>query len=196
MSRLGRQPIALPAGTTVTVTGERVEASGPKGLLTLVVPRILEVVASGASLLVRPRAGPAAGGNGAAVSQRSSAQRALWGTTWAHLRNAVVGVSEGFERQLELQGVGYRADLSGSRLRLSLGFTHQVEVTAPSGITFRVEKNIITVTGANKHTVGEMAASLRRLRPPEPYKGTGVRFVGEVVRRKAGKTASAGTAAA
>lgn len=175
--------ISLPSGTTVRVVDGSLEAQGPKGLLTLRIPPSMEVVVGEESIAVRPKAGHGA----------SFLDRALWGTTWSLVRNAVVGVSEAFQKQLELQGVGYRAELSGSRLKLFLGFTHSVDVEAPSGVTFRVEKNIITVSGVSKYAVGETAASIRRLRPPEPYKGTGVRTVGEVVRRKAGKTAGAGT---
>ncbi|MDP3685751.1 MAG: 50S ribosomal protein L6 [bacterium] len=182
MSRLGLRPLPIPEGVTVTVADGALHAKGPKGTLSVAIPAIMNVSIADGTVTVRPRIGAAG-----KVSERA----AHWGTTWALIRNVLAGVSQGFEKRLELQGVGYRAELSGKILRLFLGFTHPVEFETPSDIVFQVEKNIITVQGPDKSLVGEVAASIRRARPPEPYKGKGVRYVGEVVRRKAGKVAGA-----
>lgn len=185
MSRLARIALPLPSGVTVTVSGGVLEASGPQGKQSVVIPASIVVAVDDGRVRVQS---PAA-------VLRDKEKRALQGTIWALIRNALVGVSEGYRRQLELHGVGYRAEAKGTTLRLFLGFSHPVEVQAPPAISFTVEKNVITVSGPSKYLVGEVAASLRRLRPPEPYKGKGVRYLGEIVRRKAGKVAGAGTAA-
>ncbi|TSC72994.1 MAG: large subunit ribosomal protein L6 [Parcubacteria group bacterium Gr01-1014_38] len=182
MSRLGLRPLTIPDGVSVTVAGGALQAKGPKGALSVIIPTIIGVSVADGKVIIRPR--EEAGG-------KATEAAALWGTTWALVRNVLIGVSQGFEKQLELHGVGYRAELSGKVLRLFLGFTHPVKVEAPSDVTFRVEKNIITVHGPDKSLVGELAASIRRARPPEPYKGKGIRYVGEIVRRKAGKVAGA-----
>lgn len=184
MSHLGKKPLPIPEGVSVSIGDDVFEARGPKGTLSVRVHPDIVVAAEGGSVTVQPRAGRE-GVRGA---------RAQWGTVWALVRNTLAGVASGFLKQLELQGVGYRAELAGRTVKLSLGFTHPVEVEAPEGITIRVEKNIITVEGADKARVGEVAASIRRLRPPEPYKGKGIRYLGEVVRRKAGKVAGGTTA--
>lgn len=184
MSLLGRRSLPLPSGVTVKVENRILTASGPKGTLSVSVPAGIDVNVSESAVRVSPVAGRE-GARGIAAS---------WGTTWAHIRNALVGVSQGFEKKLELHGVGYRAEIAGTTLRLSLGFSHPVEVEPPMGISFAVSKNVVTVSGANNVQVGDVAAGIRRLRPPEPYKGKGIRYVGEVVRRKAGKVAGTATA--
>lgn len=184
MSKLARRELMIPDGVSVTVSDGTVQARGPQGTLSVPVHADIAVRAEAQAVIVRPRPG----------REQVRGVRAQWGTTWALIRNALEGVTKGFERRLELHGVGYRAELTGRTLRLSLGFTHPVAVEAPEGITFRVEKNLLTVAGAEKQQVGEVAAAIRRLRPPEPYKGKGIRYLGEVVRRKAGKAAGAGTA--
>lgn len=181
MSRLARKPIPMAEGVAGTVTGPTFEVRGPSGTLSVVVHPDITVRVEGNLVSVGPRLGRA----------EARGVRAQCGTVWALIRNAVEGAQKGFQKRLELHGVGYRAELHGQTLRLALGFTHPVEVVAPSGITFVVEKNVITVQGAEKARVGEVAASIRRFRPPEPYKGKGIRYVGEVVRRKAGKVAGA-----
>lgn len=177
MSLLGRKPIPLPAGVTVTVTPGRFEAQGPKGTLSVRLHPDLVATVEGAAVWVKPGAG----------RERAKGVAAQWGTQWALVRNCVQGVQKGFSKQLELQGVGYRAEASAKGLKLLVGFSHPVELAPPPGIAATVEKNIITIAGADKHAVGEFAAAVRRVRPPEPYKGKGIRYVGEVVRRKVGK---------
>lgn len=176
MSRIGKQPIKLPEGVTVTEADRRVTVAGPKGTL---------------SLLLRPEVGLARDGRSVGVRPILPTKRtaAYWGLTRSLLNRMVEGVSRGFEKKLEIEGIGYRANLDGGTLILALGFSHPVRVDAPSGITFKVEKNVITVSGIDPVLVGDVAARIRRLRPPEPYKGKGIRYAGEVVRRKAGKKA-------
>ncbi len=174
MSRIGKQSIPLPAGVTATVEGTTVHVQGPKGSLTIPVhPDIVATVADGALTC--------------AISHKTKKASALWGTMRAILANAVAGVHEGFTKKLELQGVGYRASLQGKNLQLLVGFSHPVLIEAPEGISFTVEKEIVTVTGFDAYLVGQVAANIRKVRPPEPYKGKGIRYVGEHVRRKVGK---------
>ena len=175
MSRIGKQPITLPANTTVVLENGAYVVNGPKG--QLLVPQFPDVsVAQEENTLV--------------LSCVNDAQ-AAYGLLRALLFNAVTGVSTGWTRNLELHGVGMRATLAGSELNLSLGFSHPVAVTAPQGISFTVTKNVISVAGIDKQLVGETAAKIRQLRKPEPYKGKGIRYSDEVIRRKAGKTGKA-----
>jgi large subunit ribosomal protein L6 len=180
MSRIGKKEINIPSGVTITVSGNTVAAKGPKGELSYTMPRDFSAEVSENTLRVAP-----------SPRVKSSA---LWGTQRALIANMVKGVHEGYEKRLEIQGVGFRAQGEGRTLTLSVGFSHPVEYAAPEGIAFRVEKNIITVSGIDKRLVGEVAASVRQIKKPEPYKGKGIRYVDEVVRRKAGKKAA--TAAA
>ncbi len=174
MSRIGKQPIEIPAGVTVTVNSGVVTVKGPKGTLTHKMHHTITASVEGAVLTC-------------SVAKTSKESSALWGTTRAVLASMVEGVSEGFSKKLEMQGVGYRAALKGKNLELSVGFSHTVPVVAPEGITFTVEKELITITGADKYLVGQVAANIRSVRPPEPYKGKGIRYQGEKVRRKVGK---------
>jgi large subunit ribosomal protein L6 len=177
MSRVGAQPIQIPEGITVTVDARLVRVKGPKGELSHTLPSgITATVAHNEIRLGREK--------------ESRELSALWGTSRALVANMVHGVMEGFEKKLEVHGVGYRAQAQGDTLQLNIGFSHPVEVRAPNGITFGVEKNVITVSGIDKILVGETAAKIRKVRKPEPYKGKGIRYEGEVVRRKAGKKAA------
>ncbi len=185
MSLLGRKPIPIPDGVTVTVADGRVNAQGPKGSLSVRVPPELAATVDGSQLWVKPQPG----------RENAKGVSALWGTQWALVRNVIQGVSQGFVKQLELHGVGYRAEISGNALKLIVGFSHPVELVPPEGVAATVEKNVITVAGVDKSAVGEFAAAARRVRPPEPYKGKGIRYVGEVVRRKVGKVVGATGAA-
>lgn len=179
MSRVGKQPIIIPAGVTVAVDRGRVLVKGPRGeIVRDVRPEVSVTVANGEV-------------NVAPVAKTKKTQ-AFWGLTRALLAHAVEGVSKGFEKKLELEGVGYRANMEGKDLVLALGFSHPVRVTPPAGIEYKAEKNVITVSGFNKEKVGEAAAVLRALKKPEPYKGKGMRYQGEVIRRKAGKKATTG----
>jgi large subunit ribosomal protein L6 len=176
MSRIGRMPITIPQGVTVDVQKNTVRVKGPKGELSRTFdPDIQIALEDGIILVQRP------------TDHRR--HRALHGLTRSLLNNMVVGVSEGFSRRLEIQGVGYRAELQGNNLVLNVGYSHPVVIEPPDGISFEVEKGYrgISVLGIDKEVVGEMAARIRRVRPPEPYKGKGIRYQGEYVRRKAGK---------
>ncbi len=177
MSRIGRQPIAIPDGVDVEVKPGAVKVKGPKGELTQVVSREMKVAVDDGTLTVeRP-------------TDRGE-HRALHGLTRSLIANMVQGVTEGYERRLEIQGVGYRAQLKGKALEMSLGFSHPVTVQAPDGIEFEVpQPTEVVVRGIDKQLVGEIAARIRKNRPPEPYKGKGVRYAGEHVPRKVGKRA-------
>jgi large subunit ribosomal protein L6 len=177
MSRIGKLPIEIPAGVDVQVERGRVRVKGPKGELAQNVSRDLLIEREDAHLVVkRP-------------SDRKD-HRALHGLTRTLIHNMVVGVTEGFEKRLEIQGVGYRAQLRGNSLELSLGYSHPVRMDAPAGIEFEVPvPTQIVVRGIDKQAVGEIAARIRKARPPEPYKGKGVRYAGEYVARKVGKRA-------
>lgn len=177
MSRIGKQPIPVPAGVEVTVDGSSVTVSGAKGVLHQTFDSDMKIELSNGEILVtRP------------TDERR--HRALHGLTRTLVANMVIGVSEGYKKDLEIVGVGYRAALKGTDLDLSLGFSHPVLVTPEKGITFEVPvPTKITVSGIDKQRVGQVAAEIRKIRPPEPYKGKGVRYAGEHVRRKLGKAA-------
>ena len=177
MSRIGRQPIPVPAGVTIAIDPERVTVNGPKGELTEHINRDMTVLQDGDTITVtRP-------------TDRGE-HRALHGLTRTLIANMVLGVTDGFEKKLEIQGVGYRAALRGRDLELALGYSHPVEIKAPDGIEFEVPlPTRITVRGASKQQVGETAAIIRKQRKPEPYKGKGIRYEGEFVARKVGKRA-------
>lgn len=174
MSRIGKQPIIIPTGVVVTVDGGMVRINGPKGALVVPVHEDIAVTVENGELTCT-------------ISHKTKKAPALWGTMRAILANAVTGVHEGFTKKLELQGVGYRASLVGKNVQLLVGYSHPVVIEAPEGITFSVEKEVITVTGFDAYLVGQVAANIRKVRPPEPYKGKGIRYVGEHVRRKVGK---------
>lgn len=176
MSRIGKKPIEIPAGVNVTLDGNKVTVKGPKGELTREFNKDLTIsVEENVLTVTRP--------------SDSKEHRTLHGTTRAILANMVEGVSKGFEKSLELIGVGYRAQKQGNKLVLSVGFSHPVEITPDNGIEIDVPSNTqIVVKGIDKEKVGAFAANIRDVRPPEPYKGKGIRYVGEYVRRKEGKT--------
>ena len=178
MSRIGKAPIPVPSGVEITLSGRRVSVKGPQGTLERDIPGEIEVRQEDGSLLVeRPN------------DERQN--RALHGLTRSLVNNMVVGVTAGFTKELEIVGVGYRAAAQGpNRLELALGFSHPVVVDAPDGITFETpQPTRIVVKGIDKELVGQVAANIRKIRKPEPYKGKGVRYAGEVVQRKAGKAA-------
>ena len=177
MSRIGKQPIEIPESVNVAVDPGRVTVNGPLGELTQNVPARIKIEKQDGQLVVtRP-------------TERGD-DRALHGLTRSLVANMVEGVTSGFEKRLEIQGVGYRASLRGTALELNVGFSHAVVIDAPAGITFEVPtQNEIIVKGIDKQQVGEIAAELRDVRPPEPYKGKGIRYRGEYVRRKVGKRA-------
>ena len=176
MSRIGRLPIPVPAGVTVTIDGRAVQVKGPKGELSLNVAAPIEVaLEDGQVVVTRP--------------DDERASRSLHGLTRTLISNQIIGVTEGYSKGLEVVGTGYRVQAKGSSLEFALGYSHSITVDPPAGISFEVEGNTkLTVRGIDKQAVGEVAANIRELRKPEPYKGKGVRYAGEVVRRKAGKS--------
>jgi large subunit ribosomal protein L6 len=175
MSRIGKKAIAIPSGVTVTLDGQTVSVKGPKGQLAWTVSEEIEITLDGGQLTLAPRND----------TQRA---RGMWGLSRTLLDNMVTGVTKGYEEVLELVGVGYRAALKGQALSMQLGFSHDVDIPPPAGITFAVPKQTeVRISGIDKQLVGEVAARIRRIRPPEPYKGKGVRYAGEKVRRKEGK---------
>ena len=176
MSRIGRLPIDVPAGVNVTIDGSTISVKGPKGELSLVVASPIEVALEDGQLLVtRPN------------DERES--RSLHGLTRTLISNQIIGVTQGYSKGLEVVGTGYRVAAKGESLEFALGYSHSITVDPPKGISFVVEgNNKVTVNGIDKQAVGEVAANIRKLRKPEPYKGKGVRYAGEVVRRKAGKS--------
>jgi large subunit ribosomal protein L6 len=175
MSRIGKKAIAVPSGVTVTLEGQTVTVKGPKGQLAWTVAEEIVVAHENGEILLTPR-------------DDSTRARAMWGLSRTLVNNMVVGVTSGYERVLELVGVGYRAAMKGHALSMQLGFSHDIDIPPPAGITFAVPKQTeVRIAGIDKQLVGETAARIRKIRPPEPYKGKGVRYSGEKVRRKEGK---------
>lgn len=176
MSRIGKLPITVPSKVTVTIDGHLVAVKGPKGELSRILSNEVTVELEGDTLLVKRR-------------DESRPARQMHGLSRTLVANMVEGVSQGFQRRLEIQGVGYRAQVQGRTLTLNVGYSHPVIIEPPDGVTIAVETNTnVIVSGFNKEEVGNTAAKIRAVRPPEPYKGKGIRYAGEVVRRKAGKT--------
>ncbi len=179
MSRIGKQPINIPSGVTVQIQGGLVKIAGSRGTLQRLLHDEIRAELRDQTLFLLP-------------SLQTKRTAALWGLERALLANMVQGVAHGYEKRLELEGVGYRVQLLNEKeLTLTLGFSHPVNINAPEGITFRTEKNTIIVSGVDKALVGQVAATIRAKKPPEPYKGKGIHYLGEVIRRKAGKKATA-----
>ncbi|MCD8300731.1 MAG: 50S ribosomal protein L6 [Clostridiales bacterium] len=178
MSRVGRMPIAVPAGVTVTIAENNlVTVKGPKGTLERVLPREMEIKQEGSEIIVsRPN--------------DLKKMKSLHGLTRTLINNMVVGVTEGYTKVLEINGVGYRANKSGNKLTMTLGYSHPVEMVDPEGVTATVDGNKITVSGIDKEKVGQYAAEIRDKKKPEPYKGKGIKYADEVIRRKVGKAGS------
>lgn len=180
MSRLGKLPIKLPAGVQVTIKEKEIFFKGPKGEVKIATNPIIEVKVENNEVLIAP------------YDRAAKNASAMWGLVWSLARNSVIGVSEGFTKKLEINGVGYRATATPGKLNMSLGFSHPVDFALPAGITASVEGNVITLSGVDKAVVGETAAQIRKIRKPEPYKGKGIKYTDEVIRRKAGKAATKG----
>ena len=176
MSRIGKKAIEIPTGVEVTISDGVFSAKGPKGELYWNIFGGVNVVKEGDEIIL-------------SINSPTKILRAMWGTSRALIANIVKGVSEGYEKKLEIRGVGYKAQIQGKNIFLNVGFSHSVEITPPEGVNLSVEKNVITISGIDKILVGETAAKIRAVRKPEPYKGKGIRYQGEVVRRKAGKKA-------
>lgn len=182
MSRIGKKPITLPVGVTLEQTGRAVKVTGSRGELAWTIPGETKVIIMDNQISVTD-------------SHHTRQSRALHGLTRQLLQTMVIGVSDGYRKQLEMKGTGYRAEVAGTDLVLSVGFSHPVRITAPEGIIFKVDKNIlITVEGNSKQAVGEISAKIRSIRPPEPYKGKGIRYSGEIIRLKPGKAVKTASA--
>ena len=175
MSRIGKKAVAIPSGVTATIDGQTVTVKGPKGQLSWTVADEIELKQENGEITFAPR-------------EDTQRARGMWGLSRTLIGNMVTGVTTGYEENLELVGVGYRAAMKGQALSMQLGFSHDVDIPPPAGIAFAVPKQTeVRVSGIDKQLVGEVAARIRRIRPPEPYKGKGVRYAGEKVRRKEGK---------
>ncbi|MBZ1345073.1 MAG: 50S ribosomal protein L6 [Candidatus Nealsonbacteria bacterium] len=176
MSRIGKKPIPILKGLQIKIEDQKVIIKGPKGELSKKIPQEIKIEIKNNKIFVTPKI-------------ETKRTNPFWGLTRALLFNAIKGVSDGYEKKLQIEGLGYRAGPEGENLILQIGFTHPVKIESPEGIKFSVEKNIITVSGIDKELVGQMAAKIRKVRPPEPYKGKGIRYLGEIVRKKMGKKA-------
>jgi large subunit ribosomal protein L6 len=175
MSRIGKKPVPVPAGVTATVTGQTVKVKGAKGELSFVVPDRVNVAMEGGAIAVQPR-------------DETKQARAMWGMSRSQVANLVEGVSKGYEKKLEINGVGYRAAVAGKVLKLALGYSHEIDFEIPAGIAIVTPKPTeILVSGIDKQRVGQVAAEIRELRGPEPYKGKGIKYSGEFIFRKEGK---------
>jgi len=178
MSRIGLKPITLPAGVDVNVQGQAVTVKGPKGTLSVTLhPAVSATVSPERVLEVQVK------------HPDNVTERALWGLMRQLIANAVAGVQTPFVKSLEFVGVGYKVNMAGNTVKMEVGYSHPVDYPLPQGVEGKVEKQVLTLTGIDKQLVGEVAAQIRRVRPPEPYKGKGIKYVDEVIRRKAGKTA-------
>lgn len=180
MSRVGKQIIKIPQGVSTILANGTIMVKGPKGELTREINPLVTVAIQNDEITLTVQ------------DEEEKKQKSLWGTYAAHIKNMILGVSQGFKRQLEINGVGYRVAKQGNDLKIEVGFSHPVIFQMPKGITSEVEKNIITITGFDKELVGSTAAEIRNVKKPEPYKGKGIKYVEETIRRKAGKTAAKG----
>ncbi|MFC1663810.1 50S ribosomal protein L6 [Patescibacteria group bacterium] len=178
MSRIGRKPIKIPEGVQVKIEGQKILIKGPKGELQKEIRPEIGVETKSGEIVVSPK-------------KETKKTKAFWGLTRALVFNMIEGVSKGYEKKLQIEGIGFKANLEGDNLVLEVGFSHSVKIKMPEGIKFLVEKNIITVSGINKELVGQTTAKIRKVKPPEPYKGKGIRYLGEIVRKKIGKKAAA-----
>ena len=181
MSRIGRKPLEIPKGVTVSITKDTVSTKGPKGTLSLVRHKLIDIKQAkdedGKDVVVFERTG------------NLGAERAAHGLMRALVGNMLTGVTKGFERQLEINGVGYKAELKGPKIILSLGYSHPIEYPLPEGIAAKVDKNMLILSGIDRQALGAAASKIRSFRPPEPYKGKGIKYIEEIITRKAGKTA-------
>jgi large subunit ribosomal protein L6 len=179
MSRIGKMPIVIPAGVNIALTDGQISVTGPKGELKQAIHHRVKVANEDQKLVVTVK------------DPNNQGDRALWGLTRALLANMVIGVTAGFTKKLEINGIGYRAQVNGQTVVLNLGFSHQIDFPLPAGITAQVDKNIVSISGTDKQLVGETAAKIRALKKPEPYKGKGIKYEDETIRRKAGKVIKA-----
>lgn len=178
MSKIGKKPILIPEGVETKIEGSTIFVKGPKGELKKQIPSEIKVEIQGNKILVSP-------------SLETKKTKALWGTIRQIIFNMIEGVTKGFEKKLEIEGLGYKAYLEGEDLILEVGYSHPIKIKKIEGIKFSVEKNIISVSGIDKEIVGQIAANIKKTKPAEPYKGKGIKYLGEIIRRKAGKKAVA-----
>lgn len=178
MSRIGKQKIKIPSGVEVNLSGTSLTVKGAKGTLVRDFPGAVKIEIADGEVSFVPK------------NENDKKNRALWGTYASHVKNMILGVSAGYVKKLILEGVGFKSDVAGTTLNLALGFSHPVKVAIPTGLTVTADKNIITVSGIDKELVGQFTASVRAMKKPEPYKGKGFRYEGEVIRRKQGKKAA------
>lgn len=176
MSKIGKLPVELPESVQAKMLDHSIEITGPKGNLTLKVIKEIDIEIQEKTIRV-------------SLKKETKTTKAIFGTTRALIANMVEGVTKGWNKQMEIIGTGYRAEVQGNTLVLTVGFSHPVKIEAPKGIAFKVEKNIITIEGIDKELVGQISANIRGVKPPEPYKGKGIKYLEEVIRRKAGKAA-------
>ncbi len=179
MSRIGKKPITIPNGVKAESKDGLLNVTGPKGTVQVLVHPKVQVDISASEIVASVK------------NPDNKLERSLWGLTRSLIQNAVTGVTSGFEKKLEINGVGYRAAIAGTTITMALGFSHPVIVEVPKGLAATIEKNVITITGIDKQAVGEFAAKIRSLKKPEPYKGKGIKYMDEVIRRKAGKVVKA-----
>jgi len=177
MSRVGKQTIEIPAGVDVTIDAALVRIKGPKGMLERDIHPKVSVAQQDATITVD------------VANKEDKFERSLWGTFASHMKNMILGVTEGFQKQLEVNGVGYKVAMQGNDIKIEVGYSHPVVYNMPEGITAKVEKNVITLESIDKELLGRVAAEIRSIRKPEPYKGKGIKYMDEQIRRKAGKTA-------
>ncbi len=187
MSRIGKKPILIPENVEIKLENNRIIIKGPKGELQREIRPDVKIGIKGKEMLITPcnAKGDISGKTRYKINNKKN--RAYWGLTRAVLFNMIKGVTEGYEKKLEIEGVGYKARKEGDDLILQIGFSHPVKIKQPEGIKFSIEKNVIIVSGIDKELIGQIAAKIRAVRPPEPYKGKGIKYQGEVIRRKAGK---------
>ncbi len=188
MSRIGKQPILIPAGVEIKIKDQQVIVRGPGGELFREIRPEIKIKIEDEKIIVFP--GKEIKLKGTIQDVFDKKTKSFWGLTRALIANMIKGVTEGYVKELQLEGIGYRALVEEDDLTLQIGFSHPVKVVVPEGIKFLVKKNIIVISGINKELVGQTAAKIRKIRPPEPYKGKGIRYVGEIIRRKAGKRAA------
>ncbi len=181
MSRVGKKPILIPQGVEVKIEGNKVSAKGPKGEISREFLPEINIAMEGDKILISPQKG----------KEEIKQVKSLWGLFRMLIFNMVEGVSSGFEKKLEIEGIGFKAEVSGDQFILNVGFSHPVKLKIPEGLKISVEKNVVTVSGIDKESVGQFAAIIRKTKPTEPYKGKGIKYAGEVVRRKVGKKVAA-----
>lgn len=177
MSRIGKKPVIILPGVEVKIEGKEISAKGPKGVLSMKMAPEISFEIKDKEIILTPKA-------------EDLKSKALWGLMRTLLSNMIDGVTKGFEKRLEINGVGFKAAVEGKRLSVNVGYSHPVYIEAPAGIEFKVEKNVIIVTGIDKELVGQISASIRRVKPPEPYKGKGIKYADEVIKKKLGKKAA------